>query len=463
MRHSPWVQYAIMITIIFHNNCSISLASAFAIHNRIKNTHAYKGKCDSYKPLNFPTFLHSKVHEEEQLDMNKQALMALENSGLTRSQAANVLERQTAQTTSNINSNKIAEVLDWLTANGRFSPKQAAEIVLGHPTILSYDIRTNLAPTIQFYQDALNLTLSMEMNVNHPDSTFTVGNETPSTQIDPRVADLLCESPGLLEYNVKKRLKPRLEEMCFELKLTEEVNVNEEDLRAIATKTDSRFKEWLLTKNNSNGTTQHIPDHNADNNGIKRSPSSYVVVSNLQSGGNIGNILRSASIFGCEECVVVGQKRHRLTGDHGSRFDLRRRHIWSHTDAREYLHQRGIRIYGIEIMANASPIMKYDPETGVVDFPFDRRWEGAAFVMGNEGNGLSDKQREICDEFLFIPQTRGGRSDGGGGGSSSLNVACAATVILQAYCLWANYPCADVEGEKFIAISSENEQLRYRE
>jgi len=386
--------------------------------------------------------------------MNIQALMEMENIGLTRSQAANVLERQTQSTAaSNMNNTKVAEVLGWLTASGRFSPKQAAEIVLGHPTILSYDIRTNLAPTVQFYQDALT---TLKMKVNLP------GNETSSTLINPRVADLLSESPGLLEYNVKKRLTPRLEKMCFKRKIMEDVN--EEDLRAIATKTDSRFKEWLLTKNNGTNT-QYIPDNdnNTDNNGIKRSPSSYVVVSNLQSGGNIGNILRSASIFGCEECVVVGQKRHRLTGDHGSRFDLRRRHIWSHTDAREYLHQRGIRIYGIEIMENASPIMRYDPETGVVHFPFDRRWEGAAFVMGNEGNGLSDKQREICDEFLFIPQTRGGRSDGGGGGSSSLNVACAATVILQAYCLWANYPSADLEGEKFIALSSENEKLRYRE
>lgn len=28
---------------------------------------------------------------------------------------------------------------------------------------------------------------------------------------------------------------------------------------------------------------------------------------------------------------------------------------------------------------------------------------GRAFVMGNEGNVLSDNERGICDEFLFIP------------------------------------------------------------
>jgi tRNA G18 (ribose-2'-O)-methylase SpoU len=311
---------------------------------------------------------------------------------------------------------------------------------VGHPPILNYDVVTNLEPTVGFYQDAL-----MDM---------MGGNETAT---GTRLAAFLCESPGLLEYNVQKRLMPRLSRAQAEL---EDIPVDEEFLRAIATKTDSRFEEWLDEKKGGgdNGDQPFFENHDEDV--IKRTPSSYVVLSNLQSGGNIGNILRSASIFGCEELVFVGQKRHRLTGDHGSRFDLRRRHMWSHIEARDYLHKRGVRIYGIEIMADALPIMRYDPETGVVRFPFDRQWQGAAFVMGNEGNGLSAKQREICDEFLYIPQTRGGKSDGGG--SASLNVACAATVILQAYCTWASYPDAEREGEKFVAFSGENERLRYQ-
>ena len=213
---------------------------------------------------------------------------------------------------------------------------------------------------------------------------------------------------------------------------------------------------------------------------VQPSYSSYVILSNLQSGMNIGNILRSASIFGCTECIVVGQKRHRLTGDHGSRFDLPRRHFYSHVEAKEYLNKQqqqgkgnktntnnAIKIYGVEIMDNASPLMKYDAETGVVTFPFgDRRQHeasnGAAFVMGNEGLGLSEKQKEICDEFIYIPQTRGGSggmssatssrdANGNGRGSASLNVSCAAAIILHAYSLWADYPVAAIEGEKFVA------------
>lgn len=367
---------------------------------------------------------------------------ALQNLGLTPDQISAVLQRQSSYNNS---------TLSWLTS--RFSQKQAIAIIVGHPPILNYNVKTNLESTVEFYQNALEADMFSNENIDMNINMNMSSNKTQNI-IETRLASFLSESPGLFEYNVKKRLIPRFKRVQTELEVG---RINEEYLRAIATKTDSRFGEWLEEKK---GVC--IDDINnrakvVDSDVVKRTPSSHIVVSNLQSGGNIGNILRSASIFGCEECIVVGQKRHRLTGDHGSRFDLRRRHMWSHIEAKEYLHERGVRIYGIEIMTSASPIMRYDAETGVVHFPFDRQWQGAAFVMGNEGNGLSVKQREICDEFLYIPQTRGGRSDGGG--SASLNVACAATVILQAYCTWANYPDADRNGEKFVATHDENKRL----
>lgn len=343
--------------------------------------------------------------------------------------------------------------LAYLEERLDLNAEQLRTVVVGYPQVLSMRLETNLMPTVAFFYDAL-----------HVSDGINEGSEQKEHQ--SRVATLLCESPDLLEYNVAKRLKPRLERVRSSNRLMTDgdgadSNVNEEMLRAIATLTDSRFEAWLLQKETSDNrqntgdsiggnvevwedTQQHTSSRKAND------PSAYVVVSNLQSGGNIGNIVRSASIFGCEECIVVGQRRYRMTGDHGSRLDLPRRHMWSHTDARDYLHGKGVRIYGIEIMENASPIMRYDRETGIMQFPFDNSWSGAAFIFGNEGQGLSAKQREICDEFLFIPQNRGGASDGGG--SASMNVACAASVILQAYCMWAGYSDASLEGEKFVAI-----------
>lgn len=354
--------------------------------------------------------------------------------------------------------NTIERNLAYLEEHWGMTIEQLQRVVVGYPLVLTMKLETNLIPTIEFFGDALLLC---------DDNDVVIGDVHHDQESNKkRLSAFLCEDPRLLEYNVAKRLKPRLE------RLGSAQHVNEEMLHSIATLTDSRFETWLLQQmstgpqSNDNNETTEVSNDNTARSNINH-PSAYVIVSNLQSGSNIGNIVRSASIFGCEECIVVGQKRYRMSGDHGSRLDLPQRHMWSHADVRDYLHNKRVRIYGIEIMENATPIMQYDRETGVVKFPFESEceggWLGSAFIFGNEGQGLSTKQREICDEFLFIPQNRGGSRDdyfagrGGGGGattgggSASMNVACAAAVVLQAYCMWAGYSVARCEGEKFLA------------
>jgi len=341
--------------------------------------------------------------------------------------------------------------LHWIHSRLSLDIDQLTAIFIGHPSILNYDIEKRLDPAITFYEDALRVCVE-----DTDDNTKDDGNcNTTDDIVRDKLILLLCKSPQLLEYNVKKRLTPRLERV--RATLGQQIIIDEETLKIIATKTDSRFDEWLYnsssrsSRRGNSARRNDISEHQEDEN---RQPHSYIVLSNLQSGSNIGNILRSASIFGCKELIVVGQKRYRLTGDHGSRFDLKRHHVYSHEEAKIYLKSKGVRIYGVEIIEGAQPILQYDQETGISKFPFNRQYEGAAFLMGNEGEGLSQKQMEICDEFIFIPQTRGGSVDGGG--SSSLNVACAATVILQAYCLWAGYPIAQRDGEKFVASNAVN-------
>lgn len=366
--------------------------------------------------------------------------------------------------------------LAYLEERLDLSVEELRQIVVGYPRVLSLSLESDLMTTIDFFDYAMLKPRTGDSS-SHGNGTGLMSEYVcQKIQHRRRLASLLCEMPSLMEYNVNKRLRPRLER--FRMSVSSNGGsqeppgggVDEEMLRSIATLTDSRFESWLLSlhQDETRGTTNGHRHDSADNgNGIvvndwnvvvqeyppstrqPNNPISYVVMSNLQSGGNIGNILRSASIFGCEECIVVGQRRYRMTGEHGSRLDLPRRHMWSHADAKEYLHAKGVRIYGIEIMENATPVMRYDTETGIVQFPFNREYAGAAFIFGNEGNGLSTSQRAICDEFVFVPQHRGGTRVGGGGGSASLNVACAAAVILQAYCMWAGYPDARREGEKF--------------
>jgi len=442
---------------------------------------------------------------------------------LTRDQISSVLQHQPKAMNLNnsilssqeeITAKRIgvaAAVFDWfltaatVTQSSGFKMSQVAKIVTGHPPILTYDIETNLVPTVDFYNDALLQLLRRQGTQHETQKTpMSCSDYSDSSSdgginivVDPQTVAFLCENPKLLEFNAKKRLKPRFEAYEKTMKAiaqqsqqqdgtynydqgdSDEIIPAEETLKTIATKTDSRFEEWLQSLLQPLSEEDETEDETIGSfkyNGIRHQnhlASSYVILSNLQSGMNIGNILRSASIFGCTECIVVGQKRHRLTGDHGSRFDLPRRHFFTHQEAKSYLKANAIeneeevvKIYGVEIMENASPLMKYDAETGVMTFPFgDRcRSTGAAFVMGNEGLGLSEKQKEICDDFIFIPQTRGGASSsssptsrdeqGNGRGSASLNVSCAAAIILQAYSVWANYPVASIEGEKFVASQS---------
>mmetsp|Transcript_55470 Transcript_55470/g.109977 ORF Transcript_55470/g.109977 Transcript_55470/m.109977 type:complete len:214 (+) Transcript_55470:177-818(+) len=177
-------------------------------------------------------------------------------------------------------------------------------------------------------------------------------------------------------------------------------------------------------------------------------PASYLVLSNVQSGANIGRMIRSASIFGVTECIVVGKRKWGLQGDHGSRYDVPFKHFYRHEDCKKYLHHRGADILGVEIDDHALPISSYDRDTGFVLFPFKGP---SAFVLGNEGEGLSPSFRKICDSLVYIPQVRGGHGDGSNYGSASLNVACAAAVVLQTYMLWAGFNQASMVGEKFIS------------
>lgn len=391
---------------------------------------------------------------------------ALIDLGLTSEQVLDVCIR--AQNNVNQGKGKRATYdpignLNWLKKNlfgSNFAEqKNLVALVVGHPSVLGYSLEKNLGPTVEFYAKALD---GEEMVFSDFDgcADWELSDAIIGKRI--RVANFLSQTPGLLEYNIEKRLRPRLARF-FTARGSITGQVEEECIRAIATKTDSRFEEWILNEGvrNVDGQTGKIPLDKGEclrtPPKYRNGPSCFVVLSNLQSGSNIGNIVRSASIFGCDQVVVVGQRRYRLTGDHGSRFDIERRHMYTHQDAKVYLQTKGVRIYGIEITDDAEPIMKYDPDTGKMKFPFDRTWaQGAAFVFGNEGMGLSEKQRSICDEFVFVPQTRGG------GGSASLNVACAASVVLQAYCIWAGYPEAQRKGEKFVAVPGEDEPHRFQ-
>ena len=121
---------------------------------------------------------------------------------------------------------------------------QLTAIVTGHPPILSYDIEKRLEPVITFYEDALRGYCAEDTyDDDTKDDVSSNCNITTDSDVRDRLISLLCKSPQLLEYNVKKRLAPRLERV--HISLGKQIHVDEDILKIIATKTDSRFDEWL--------------------------------------------------------------------------------------------------------------------------------------------------------------------------------------------------------------------------
>ncbi|KZV52238.1 hypothetical protein F511_41264 [Dorcoceras hygrometricum] len=167
---------------------------------------------------------------------------------------------------------------------------------------------------------------------------------------------------------------------------------------------------------------------------------SYVVVHNIAKRHNVGTLARSATAFGVEEMILVGRRDFNAFGSHGSTSHVRFRNFPSLSLARSFLKERDCDICGVEIT---------DGARAVNDHPFRK---STAFLLGNEGTGLSDKECEICDFFIYIPQY--------GGGTASLNVTVAASIVLHHFGVWAGFSERAREGSKFIVADKPFKQTK---
>ena len=167
----------------------------------------------------------------------------------------------------------------------------------------------------------------------------------------------------------------------------------------------------------------------------RSSPSSFVLLSNLQSGSNIGSICRNCLAFNVTEVVVVGKPDFRgkmRQADRGAKARLAFINFPSTSAAVDYLkNDKGCLMIGLEIMPTAKSLVDYH-------FPADRN---VAFLLGNEGGGLNEAQRRACDDFVYIPQYSEGLA--------SINVACCSAIVLQRYAEQAGYQESTRVGEKF--------------
>ncbi|KAH6768561.1 tRNA/rRNA methyltransferase family protein [Perilla frutescens var. frutescens] len=169
---------------------------------------------------------------------------------------------------------------------------------------------------------------------------------------------------------------------------------------------------------------------------------SYVVVHNIAKRHNVGTLARSATAFGVAELILVGRRDFNAFGSHGSTSHVRFRHFHTLSLARTFLKEKDCDICGVEITDNAMPVNAH---------PFRK---STAFLVGNEGTGLSPKECEICDFFVYIPQY--------GGGTASLNVTVAASIVLQHFAVWAGFSERTREGNKFLVAEKSANQTGRR-
>ncbi|CAK9180887.1 unnamed protein product [Ilex paraguariensis] len=167
---------------------------------------------------------------------------------------------------------------------------------------------------------------------------------------------------------------------------------------------------------------------------------SYVVVHNIAKRHNVGTLARSATAFGVSELILVGRRDFNAFGSHGSSSHLRFRHFHSLSDAHLFLKERDCDICGVEITDNAAAVNQH---------PFKK---STAFLFGNEGTGLSAKECEICDFFVYIPQY--------GCGTASLNVTVAASIVLHHFGVWAGFSERTRDGNKFVVAERPVKQVK---
>ena len=146
---------------------------------------------------------------------------------------------------------------------------------------------------------------------------------------------------------------------------------------------------------------------------LKEKEPSLILLETLQDPGNLGTILRAAEgagisgvIMNMETVDIYNPKAIRSTMGAVYRLPFVYAKDWAGT--LNYLKEQGIRLYAAHLEAEHC----YEEE----DYT-----RGSGFLIGNEGNGLTDETAQMADSYIKIPMA---------GKVESLNAAVAASVLM---------------------------------
>ena len=170
-----------------------------------------------------------------------------------------------------------------------------------------------------------------------------------------------------------------------------------------------------------------------------QAPSLYVVIHNIKSSDNVGQLIRTAGAFGAREVLVVSAERTarrmrknlRTFGAHGSDKRVPMRAFASLAQLIAWVKSQGCRVVGVEI--DDSAVSCFAPDA----------WpqQPTCLLPGNEGDGLSQAQIELCDSLVYVPQYAAA--------TASLNVNAATACVLSCFAHAVGYAEERRRGAKF--------------
>jgi len=147
------------------------------------------------------------------------------------------------------------------------------------------------------------------------------------------------------------------------------------------------------------------------------SPSTaLLILGEVQDPHNVGAVIRSAAAFGLAGVLIPPHNQAPVTGtvikvSAGMAFRIPLIAISNVNSVARDLKERGFWLYGLE-------------GEGTVQTTSEKFVRPSAFILGNEGAGLRQKTKEVCDDLISIPiHPR----------CESLNAAAATAVVLAAW------------------------------
>ncbi len=152
-----------------------------------------------------------------------------------------------------------------------------------------------------------------------------------------------------------------------------------------------------------------------------------ILLNNLKNPGNIGSIIRSAHSFGCNEVVISGYDK--LTEN--AKKAATKKERWEKItfideDERiiDWIERSSYDPVVIENSEGAVSITEIDPPTNPL------------FIFGNERRGVEEDLLDNDYPVVYIPHI---------GVDKSINVACAAAIVMYSYFLsrWENLSRVD--------------------